>query len=205
MKAYKDFRDKVLSKTSSFFEDCKDIKLGIHESISDIENRYDLTGWVSASEIQDSKSLISNFNSLSEENIKLKQQIVNLEKRLGGLSKGLNNDNSFDELRVLLSKIKIETNVLDKKKSPKTYDILNLFYFGELRFLNGITNSPNTDALNFMLYQQVCPTLEIHGLVVRERVLNQSYRIFKLTKLGLDLLAYLDKFKYLNKSPQPDV
>lgn len=205
LKAYKDFRDKVLSKTSSFFEDCKDIKLGIHESISDIENRYDLTGWVSASEIQDSKSLISNFNSLSEENIKLKQQIVNLEKRLGGLSKGLNNDNSFDELRVLLSKIKIETNVLDKKKSPKTYDILNLFYFGKLRFLNGITNSPNTDALNFMLYQQVCPTLEIHGLVVRERVLNQSYRIFKLTKLGLDLLAYLDKFKYLNKSPQPDV
>lgn len=205
LKAYKDFRDKVLSKTSSFFEDCKDIKLGIHESISDIENRYDLTCWVSASEIQDSKSLISNFNSLSEENIKLKQQIVNLEKRLGGLSKGLNNDNSFDELRVLLSKIKIETNVLDKKKSPKTYDILNLFYFGKLRFLNGITNSPNTDALNFMLYQQVCPTLEIHGLVVRERVLNQSYRIFKLTKLGLDLLAYLDKFKYLNKSPQPDV
>ena len=205
LQAYKDFRAKVLSKTSSFFEDCKDIKLGIHESISDIENRYDLIGWVSASEIQDSKSLISNFNSLSEENIKLKQQIESLEKRLGGLGKETNNDNIFIELRALLSKIKIEIDLSNKTKPPKTYNILDLFYHGKLRFLKGITNSPNTDVLNLILYQKVCPTLEIHGLAVRERVLNHTYRIFKLTKLGLDFLAYLDKIHYLKKSPQPDI
>ena len=40
------FRKKVLSKMSSFFDDPKDLKLAITESILNISKQTDLRGWV---------------------------------------------------------------------------------------------------------------------------------------------------------------
>jgi Domain of unknown function (DUF4062) len=40
------FRKKVLSNISSFFEDPKDIKLCVHESLADFAANRDLKGWV---------------------------------------------------------------------------------------------------------------------------------------------------------------
>lgn len=39
------FRTKVLSKTSSFFDDPKDIKLAVHETLSDFGSRKEFVGW----------------------------------------------------------------------------------------------------------------------------------------------------------------
>ncbi|MDD4876890.1 MAG: DUF4062 domain-containing protein [Dehalococcoidales bacterium] len=64
-------KEKVLSKTCSFFEDSKDIKLSIHESIQDMQNRLKLNGWISASEIPNTKHLIDEINRLQGQNTSL--------------------------------------------------------------------------------------------------------------------------------------
>jgi Domain of unknown function (DUF4062) len=51
------FRTKVLSNISSFFSDCKDIKLCVHESLADFSANRDLKGWVSADEVEDTRPL----------------------------------------------------------------------------------------------------------------------------------------------------
>ena len=52
------FRDKVLARVSSFFSDHRDIKLAVHETISDFLARYEFSGWVAGSEIPDSGPLL---------------------------------------------------------------------------------------------------------------------------------------------------
>lgn len=56
---YKDFKDLVLSKMCRFFENITEVKLGILESIIDLQNESDLIGWVRASQIQDNSQLLT--------------------------------------------------------------------------------------------------------------------------------------------------
>jgi hypothetical protein len=63
--ALKLFRNKVLSNMCAFFSDVKDIKLCVHESMSDHANNPDLKGWIEASEID-------GLNILKEEIGKLR-------------------------------------------------------------------------------------------------------------------------------------
>ena len=47
------------------------------------------------------------------------------------------------------------------------------------------------------LYHNVCPKLQIHGLVENEKVTGVKYRRFAMTKKGTEFLAYLQKQKIL--------
>lgn len=67
-KSLADFKDKVLSNMSSFFEDVKDIRLCVHESLSDFSANRKLKGWVSADEIIDTHDLAEEIKKLNEEN-----------------------------------------------------------------------------------------------------------------------------------------
>jgi hypothetical protein len=73
---YEKFRSKVLSKISKVVEDCKDIKIGILESIRNLEHRYALQGWVRSSELKDVSPLIKSISGLTEENARLKRELV---------------------------------------------------------------------------------------------------------------------------------
>lgn len=199
--AYKSFHKKVLSKTSSFFEDCKDIKLAIHESISEVQNRYELTGWVSASKIQDTKSLVSSIERLLGENANLKQENVNFQKRLVKPRSNINDPQQYEELEKVLENIIVETKVIEKTKKPQKYSVFELFVAAKLGLVSGVTNASNVDALGLMIYQEVCPHLQIHGLVVNEMVPAKTFRRFTLTKLGMEFLAYLDRKELLEYSP----
>jgi hypothetical protein len=45
---FRAFGEKVLSRTSSFFRDPKDVKLAIHKALRDVERRPGVRAWVSA-------------------------------------------------------------------------------------------------------------------------------------------------------------
>ena len=47
------------------------------------------------------------------------------------------------------------------------------------------------------LYFNVCPKLQIHGLVENEKVASVQYRRFAITKKGIQFLAYIEKKKVL--------
>lgn len=74
--SHEKFRGKVLSRISKLVEDCKDIKIGVLESIRNLEHRYNLQGWVRSSELKDISPLVKQLSSLSEENSKLKKEIA---------------------------------------------------------------------------------------------------------------------------------
>ncbi len=70
------FRGKVLSKISRVVEDCKDIKIGILESLRSLEHRYKLQGWIRASEMKDVAPLIKQLSALADENSQLKNKLA---------------------------------------------------------------------------------------------------------------------------------
>jgi len=65
---YLKFRQKVLSKTSVFYSDNKDIKIAIVNSISDFQDRFEFKGWVSG-------DILKDYDNLMVENIRLIEQI----------------------------------------------------------------------------------------------------------------------------------
>lgn len=191
-KSLSEFKKKVLSNMSSFFEDVKDIRLCVHESLSDFSTNRKLKGWVSADEIIDTHDLAEEIKKLNEENRKLKSDIENKDKKIKSL---LNNkDSEFRELAEVLNEIKI---TIPKTQTKVDNDIetnlLNIFVTCKDSFVNGITNDINMKDWENFLFYEVSPILKIHGLMENEKVTGVRYRRYVTTELGTKLLAYVEK------------
>lgn len=177
---------------SSFFEDVKDIRLCVHESLSNFSTNRKLKGWVSADEIIDTHDLAEEIKKLNEENRKLKSDIENKDKKIKSL---LNNkDSEFRELAEVLNEIKI---TIPKTQTKADNDIetnlLNIFVTCKDSFVNGITNDINMKDWENFLFYEVSPILKIHGLMENEKVTGVRYRRYVTTELGTKLLAYVEK------------
>jgi len=188
------FRDKVLSKISSFFEDTKDIKLSVHETISDFEARYDLEGWIHGSEIPNVSPLYDEISQLRKTNKEqeelLKEQTKNKNQVINSTS-----DSNFQDLISILNSIEIE-NKLSQDNSMETTHKLSLFELFLIcrdQLVTGITNQHDVGNRVAFFYFNVCPKLQIHQIVINEKVAGVQWRRFSLTKKGENLLAYIDK------------
>lgn len=73
----KAFREFVLTKVVRFWEDVKDIKISIGETLSHISRREDLVGWVRASDQVNMPALADEIARLSKENSLLRSQLQN--------------------------------------------------------------------------------------------------------------------------------
>jgi hypothetical protein len=191
------FREKVLSKISSFFEDPKDIKLAVHETISDFEARYDLKGWIHGDDIPDIKPIYDEIAHLRKKNEELIDQLEQQSKSIEQPNKNETKEEELEEIMEILRKIEIETNLFNKDESEESEKILliNLLIGFKDRLVTGVTNKAGMNDVSRLLYFNVCPKLQIHGLVFNEKVANVQYRRFALTKKGEEFLAYLDKKK----------
>lgn len=72
---YDEFKKLVMSKMVKIVDDCKDIKLAIHESLSELKEDYDFEGWTRG--VSD-----STYNKLMEQNSNLVQEINKLKEQL---------------------------------------------------------------------------------------------------------------------------
>ncbi|EOX7392104.1 DUF4062 domain-containing protein [Enterobacter quasiroggenkampii] len=191
-KSLSEFKKKVLSNISSFFEDVKDIRLCVHESLSDFSANRKLKGWVSADEIIDTHDLAEEIKKLNEENRKLKSDIESKDKKIKSL---LNNKYSeFRELAEVLNEIKIAIPKMHTKADNDIEtNLLNIFVTCKDSFVNGITNDINMKDWENFLFYEVSPILKIHGLMENEKVTGVRYRRYVATELGTKLLAYVEK------------
>ncbi|OON66902.1 DUF4062 domain-containing protein [Hymenobacter sp. CRA2] len=98
------FRKKVLSRISSFFSDSKDIKLAIHETIPVLQQRHNLSGWISGAEFTDTKPLVDELSKLGEENRALRKEALQLKSELEK-SKAKLGEEDFSELNNLLERV----------------------------------------------------------------------------------------------------
>lgn len=99
----KEFRALVLTKIVKFWEDYKDIKIAIGETLSSLARRDDLTGWIRATQEANMPALADEIARLSKENAKLRSQVE--ENKVSVTFNGL----SFSELKTIIEK----KNLLD--------------------------------------------------------------------------------------------
>lgn len=93
-----EFRTLVLNKLCKLWEDAKDIKIAVAETLAHIARRDDLVGWVRANNQMDSTQLLNEMSRLSQENAKLREESgkVTATPEYVGLS--------YFELKALLEK-----------------------------------------------------------------------------------------------------
>lgn len=95
----KEFRTRVLSKMSKFWDDEKDIKIAVGETLSVFSRREDLVGWIRASEEANMPALTDELARLSKENADLREIIARqskTEEKFNGLT--------FEELKTTLER-----------------------------------------------------------------------------------------------------
>lgn len=92
----KEFRSLVLTKVVKFWEDSKDIKIAIGETLAQFSRRDDLVGWVRTSQQANIPALADEIARLSRENALLRSQVE--QGKSAETYKGL----TFDELLALL-------------------------------------------------------------------------------------------------------
>ena len=184
------FRDKVLSNISSFFSDEKDIKLCVYESLSDFSGNRALKGWVSSEEVVNSQSLLDEITRLNKENDDLKQKLENSERKIAKPSNVKGSEEGFNELREVLKaiEVKVPANVSSTDEGH-TASLLSLFLGQKETFITGVTNKSGISDFMSFLYFNVAPKLQIHGLVINEKVASVMWRRFAITQKGTALLA----------------
>lgn len=194
------FREKVLSNISSFFSDSKDIRLCVYESLSDFTADRKLSGWVSASEVEDTSILHDEIRTLREVNETLNSQLDQLRK-----TELLKPDNSIDtkigNLIDLLLRVKVTIpSSISSTGGPFDKDIMNVFYENKNSIINGIENKSGMTELQRFLFFKVCPTLQIYDLIVNEKVENVRYRRISVSEFGMKVLAECTRRDHSSKS-----
>lgn len=126
-----DFKSLVLSNLVKFWDDKKDIKIAIHETISDFAYRKDLIGWVRGNNTVDIGAMAEEIIRLTKENHELREKLKSNnpnEVYYGGLS--------FEKLTEML---------LSEKLSPKNENenlIDFLLGIGD-KLARGVNNFPD--------------------------------------------------------------
>jgi len=191
------FREKVLGNISSFFDDHKDIKLCVHESLADFASKRELKGWVSAEEVIDTRPLFEEIKKLSEENKILRETVQQSERRAPAITKQSTNTEKFIELRKILDgiDIKIPADLASGKEA--TISLLSIFYGNKDTLINGVTNAANASPAESFFYHNVCPKLQVHGLVTNEKVPSVRYRRSFVSSAGNAFLAELERVIHL--------
>lgn len=193
------FRKKVLSNISSFFEDIKDIKLCVHESLADFAGNRELKGWVSGDEVVDTKPLFEEIRKLSEENHKLREALAAQQKRASSHSS--RDGESYSELQKVLRAIEVKVPATLNGGAETKVDLLSLFYYNKDTFITGVTNAHGVDKTESFLFYNVCPKLHVHGLVENEKVAGVRYRRYAVTKQGGAFLAEMERRILLEDKP----
>lgn len=207
-KELKFFREKVLSRISSFFSDSKDIKLAVHETMADYAKRLDFTGWVSGREIVDTKPLLEELSRLRVENEKLQAELAS-SRQLAAKSTPRSAtkwpDEDLREVAKTIQRIEVSTKVFSKDQSQPTvsYSVLKLLMVLGDKLITGVANKYDANERDIFLYYNVCPKLEIHELAALEKVAGVQWQRYRLTAKGKALLAFIEKQKAKDVEPAP--
>ena len=131
----KEFKAIVLGNVSRFWDDKKDIKIAIHETLADFGYRKELIGWVRGDKAVDAGPLAEQIAALSKENAELRAKVGHDAPRYAGLK--------FDELKSLLEK--------EPVNNFEGYKNLFEFFIGYADRLSQKLNvQRDTDRLNYM-------------------------------------------------------
>ena len=208
----KEFREKVLSKISTFFSDTKDVKLAVLESIPKLESEYELQGWVRAETIPDTKALADEIAKLHTENIKLRETNSKLSEGLKKTNKMKSSSETNEEFEEIISILYekeiditgIKSELANESKLPDKVDALSLANSFREMIMRGVTNQINSSDIESFVFFRLCPHLQTYDLVLNEKVPSVRYRRYAVTKKGTQFFAYQDKKQHKNKTTKKE-
>ncbi|PZT54339.1 DUF4062 domain-containing protein [Paenibacillus silvae] len=183
---YQNFKSEVLNNISKFYEDIKDIKLTVMESLKEYEADDSLVGWVKSDSIQNNEKILLENTELLKENAQLSKENDILNQKLA--QKTDLNGFQYAEVKSVL-----ETTVIKlPKKVDESETEMTLFKFFVSRanlFSTGVTNSSRSNDLALYVYYNVAPKLMQFGLLEKLKVTGVQYEKIQTTKEGLRFLA----------------
>lgn len=200
----KAFRDKVLSKMSSFYSDHKDIKISVLETIPQLTAEYEIKGWVRATEIPDTKALADELSALHSQNRELKEKLSTANKKIDKTKSASSKKNEQHELFEILSVAMVDMrssrSAFNNSDSiPDEVSVLTLFVSVRDSLMNGVENQLGMSNVDKFIFFTLCPKLQTHDLVENQKVTGAKYRRYAITKKGTEFLAYVDKMMYETK------
>lgn len=196
-KQLKDFRGKVLKNMSSFYEDTKDIRLSIYESLKSYENDKRIIGWVPASAASEAENLREEVASLKIENAKLK---LAAEKAKNVQAVASTNEEKIkDTMKILLDQNILGPAKLINEKSDKAISLFELFMNNKEIFVNGVSSYPTENGVNEYFFHTISPKLKIHGIIDVEKITGTAHRRAIVSKFGLEFLAGCQKMLNVTK------
>jgi len=98
------FRNAVLGNLVRFWDDKKDIKIAIHETISEFSYRKELIGWIRGDNMVNTAILAEEIARLTKENSDLREKIGTSQRTDNALYSGM----TYEQMRDLLKKERIE-------------------------------------------------------------------------------------------------
>jgi len=204
-KLLKDFRKKVTSNQCSFYDDTKDIQIYTNQSLNSFARSRDMKGWVSGSDIPDTRLLLEELKKFSDENRILKETIAELESQKVAIMPMTENHGKFKDIFAILNStsLTIPANVIGGEKGV-TRTIFSLFYNMRDMMINGVKNAPSSSSTEIFLYKSLCPKLQIHGLMRNEAVPGMMWRRSVTTPLGEQFLADYEMQKMIEKRETQD-
>jgi hypothetical protein len=186
---YQDFKKEVLSNISKFYEDIKDIKLTVMESLKEYEADESLVGWVRSDNVQSFEKLLLENVQLQKENAKLARDYERINNKFtqGTYINGI----QFEELRDVLNNILIKLpKKIDKNETEIT--LLRFFTVESDNLSVGVTNSAQAKEFEVFTYYSVAPKLMQFGLMEKIKVAGVKYEKMQTTKEGLRFLAQFE-------------
>lgn len=206
----KDFRTKVLSKMSSFYDDTKDVKIAVLETVPQLASEYGIRGWVHATEIPDTKALAEELSKLHAENKKLESKLASATKRIEvGKRNATGDEKEFIELYNLLSTSMVDitkggTAFGNAKDISDEFSLLILLLTVRDDLMKGVENKLGMSDVEKFTFFVICPKLQTYELVENQKIAGVKYRRYAITKKGTQFLANVDKLQHKSlpkKSP----
>ncbi len=182
-KKYDKFKNVVTSKVCHFFEDIKDIKISIHQSIRDIESNNKLTGWISCNEniINDEEK--AKVNKLEEEIEKLKIEIQGYKIQNKNKFK-VHEKFSYNELKENLQKIMINNSSL-----------FDYFIKYHKEFIAGVYHYDSYGIFENFEYLEIAPKLFLYDLVLKRQLKGKKEEGYYLSENGKNFLLIYNQEK----------
>lgn len=188
----KAFRAKVLSNLAAFFDDERDVKLSVFETLPNYAANRDLVGWVRGDQVIDSTAFREQSERLTKENENLRAELA-AAKQIAAKARDPDEGKMHEVLETLRSiPLSVPAKVLPAgtKKAWET-DQLTFLAVNADRFVAGVTNHADESELKKFLYWDVANILAVYGIMKNVKV-QGSIRSYEVTPFGLKVMAELN-------------
>lgn len=193
---YEEFKEQVLSRMCRPFNDSKDIKIAILESLIKIQKDYELAGWVSGRDIPDTNKLTHTIIKLSNDNETLRRELEKVKlKSEEQKDRTLFNGYSYEDIYSVLEKTKLDIPK-DLGLDDERMSVLEIFVVFFDMYAVGIHNRYGMEEFAKFLYFDASSLLLAYGLLEQNKVTGAKYTRMQASALGKRFIAQY----YINTS-----